>query len=121
VIHSQCTQQSFTGTSIVQTFKSLSISLLEDCSVAVNSKDSLNWSTANVKLYNYEKNKSLLQYLHPQFFKLENKKFYAVSYDLKAFYIYDGENLTTYNKTELEELRIIPEFFYQFLQTKKEA
>jgi hypothetical protein len=44
-----------------------------------------------------------------------------VSYDLQAFYIYDGENLTTYNKAELEELRFIPEFFYQFLQTKKEA
>lgn len=116
-LHSQYTQNSFTGTSIIQTFKSLNIALLEDSSFSINNQ----WTTANVKLYNYSKDKIVLQYLHPKLFKLDNKKFYSVSYDLQAFYIYDGENLTTYNKAELEELRFIPEFFYQFLQTKKEA
>lgn len=117
IIHSQCTQQSFTGTSIIQTFKSLNISLLEDSSIPIEWE----WTIANVKLYDYEKNQILLQYLHPQFFKLEKKKFYAISYDLKAFHIYDWSKIISYNQRELDELRLVPEFFRQFRTTKKEA
>jgi len=72
-------------------------------------------------LYDYEKNQVLLQYLHPQFFKLEKKKFYAISYDLKAFHMYDGDKIISYNQRELDELRLVPEFFRQFRTTKKEA